>query len=131
MLYVIAPFIGWFVSGCLKFAINYFRFGNEAKSRIGNGGFPSTHTTIITTTTVLIGWNAGFFSPLFGLGIAVILIIVLDAAGLRRAVGYHAVSLNKLNTELKHRESIGHTTIEITGGLLLGTILGTILYYID
>jgi len=59
------------------------------------------------------------------------LIIVLDAAGLRRAVGYHAVSLNKLNTELKHRESIGHTTIEITGGLLLGTILGTILYYID
>ena len=51
MVFAVAPFIGWLVSGCLKFAINYIRFGKDAKSRIGNGGFPSTHTTIMTTTT--------------------------------------------------------------------------------
>jgi len=131
MFFAVAPFIGWLVSGCLKFAINYIRFGKEAKSRIGNGGFPSTHTTIMTTTTVLIGWNDGFFSQVFGLGIAVILIVVIDAAGLRRAVGYHAVSLNQLKSELQHRESIGHTKIEILGGLFLGVILGTIIYLLD
>ncbi|HEY8910160.1 MAG TPA: divergent PAP2 family protein [Desulfosporosinus sp.] len=130
MFFALAPFIGWLVSGCLKFAINYVRFGKEAKDRIGNGGFPSTHTTIITTTTVLIGWHEGFSSPIFGLGVAVILIIVIDAAGLRRAVGHHAVSLNQLKSELQHRESIGHTKLEILGGLVLGVILGTILYWL-
>lgn len=131
MFFAVAPFIGWLVSGCLKFAINFIRFGKEAKSRIGNGGFPSTHTTIMTTTTVLIGWSDGFFSSTFGLGIAVILIVVIDAAGLRRAVGYHAVSLNQLKSELQLRESIGHTKIEILGGLFLGVILGTIIYLLD
>lgn len=130
MLFVLAPFIGWLVSGCFKFALNYVRFGKEAKSRIGNGGFPSTHTTIITTTTVLIGWQEGFGSPVFGLGIAVMLLIIIDAAGLRRAVGYHAVSLNQLKSELHHRESIGHTKIEILGGLFLGIILGTLIYWV-
>lgn len=55
MSYFIATLISWLVSSCVKCAFNYLRYGNEAKARIGNGGFPSTHTTVITTPTVLIG----------------------------------------------------------------------------
>ncbi|MEQ2527538.1 divergent PAP2 family protein [Bacillaceae bacterium CLA-AA-H227] len=129
MLYFIAPFIGWFVSGIIKFIINYIRFGEEAKKRIGNGGFPSTHTTIMTTTTLLIGLAEGFLSPIFGLAVAVTYIIIIDATGLRMHVGKHAYILNRLERTNKGettealRESMGHTKVEILGGLILGTIL--------
>jgi hypothetical protein len=131
MTYFLAPIIAWFVAGGLKFAINAIRFGAEAKKRIGNGGFPSNHTTIVTTVTMLIGFQEGFNSPVFGLGIAVIMIVVIDATGLRRHVGYHAASLNQLlNDPSRHRESMGHTKFEVLGGLVLGTLLGFLLHFL-
>jgi uncharacterized protein len=135
MPYFLAPFIGWLVSGVFKFIINYYRFGADAKNRIGNGGFPSTHTTVMTTPTMMIGLNEGFFSPIFGLAVAITYIIIIDATGLRIHVGKHAARLNKVaesNGESlkKLRESMGHTRLEVFGGLVLGILLGTVLSYI-
>lgn len=135
MLYAIAPFIGWFVSGVTKFLINYLRFGPEAKRMVGNGGFPSTHTTVMVTTVFLIGLQEGFTHPVFGLGVAVTFIVIIDATGLRRAVGKHAAALNELAKEHPDkplptplRESMGHTGWEIAGGLVLGIMLATLLH---
>jgi hypothetical protein len=129
MYYFLAPIIAWFAAGGLKFLINLIRHGSEAKKRIGNGGFPSNHTTIVTTVTMLIGFQEGFDSPVFGLGVAVIMIVIIDATGLRRHVGYHAASLNQLlNSPSKHRESMGHTKIEVLGGLALGTLFGYLIH---
>jgi acid phosphatase family membrane protein YuiD len=137
MIYILTPFIAWLVAGCLKFAINYMRFGNEAKERIGNGGFPSNHTTIMTTTVMLIGFREGFETPSFGLGIAITFIVIIDAIGLRRHVGYHAKSLNEIlsrDSQIpspnKHRESMGHKKIEVLGGLILGSILAFLIFII-
>ena len=137
--YFIAPIIGWFVSGIIKYIINYFRYQGKAKEHIGTGGFPSTHTTVITAPTVLIGLKEGFTSPIFGLAIAVMIIVIMNATGLRKEVGKHAKILNeitngeRLNNEesfTKQREKIGHSWIEIIGGLILGLILGIIIKYI-
>lgn len=136
--YFIAPIIGWFVSGTIKYIINYFRYEGKAIEHIGTGGFPSTHTTVTTTPTVLIGLNEGFSSPIFGLAIAVMIIVIMNATGLRREVGKHAKILNKItnkeksNTEdsiTKQREKIGYSYFEIIGGLILGLILGIIIKY--
>lgn len=129
MPYFLAPFLGWVVSGILKFLINYIRFGKEAKERIGNGGFPSTHTTIVTTPTVLIGLNEGWASPVFGLAITLLCIVVIDALGLRNAVGKQAKLLNRMTNVIQMgprptlRESMGHTKFEVLGGMLLGAII--------
>jgi acid phosphatase family membrane protein YuiD len=137
--YFLAPIVGWFVSGTIKYIINYFRYGGKAKEHIGTGGFPSTHTTVITSPTVLIVLNKGITNPIFGLAIAVMIIIILNATGLRREVGEHAKILNevvnkkRLNTEdsiIKLREKVGHSWIEIIGGLILGTIIAFGLYKI-
>lgn len=136
MPYFLAPFIGWVVSGTLKFIINRIRFGAEAKKRMGNGGFPSTHTTTIFTPTMLIGFHEGFFSPVFGLAVAITYIVIIDATGLRIAVGKHASSLNRMVRSMdltkeeyeEHRESMGHKKHEVLGGLVLGTILGYVLH---
>lgn len=134
--YFIAPILGWFASGTIKYIINYFRYGGKAKEHIGTGGFPSTHATVITTPTVLIGLKEGFTSPIFGLAVAVMIIVVMNATGLRREVGQHAKILNKIinkessNTKdsiKKQREKIGHSYFEIIGGLFLGIVLGVIL----
>ncbi|MFD0676202.1 MULTISPECIES: divergent PAP2 family protein [unclassified Paenibacillus] len=130
MIYILAPFIGWLISGILKFCVNYIRFGSDAKNRIGNGGFPSTHTSIIMTTITYIGWIEGLNSPILGLGVSVLFIIIIDATGLRRAVGSHAAELNKLRTELRLREKMGHTKFEVLGGLVLGFIVGSVLFWL-
>lgn len=130
MYYFFVPFVAWFVAGSLKYLINRVRFGKAAYGHIGNGGFPSNHTTVVTTITWLIGLNEGFDSPIFGLGIALIMIVIFDATGLRRYVGNHARTINELtqSSSDKHRESVGHTRLEILGGLMLGIILGYIIY---
>jgi uncharacterized protein len=128
-MYAVAPFIGWFVAGVLKFIINQIRFGN-GKGLIGNGGFPSNHTTIMTTATTVIGLQEGFNTPFFGLGIAITFIVIIDALGLRRHVGRHAAYLNELSTGEKLRERMGHTPFEVLGGLVVGTITGSCIVYV-
>lgn len=133
MPYFLAPLIGWAASGCLKLLINIFRYGlKEARARSGNGGFPSTHTSTISTVTFLIGLGEGWLSPAFGLGVGVLAITIIDATGLRIAVGKQAVILNKMNLETENhqvlRESMGHTRIEIIGGLVVGLVTSIVLY---
>ena len=127
MLYAIAPLVAWLVAGALKFGINHVRFGN-ARERIGNGGFPSNHTTIVTTAAMLAGFREGFDSAAFGIGAAVVMIVAIDASGLRRHVGRHAARINALDPDGgRLRESMGHAPFEIAGGLGLGVLLGYLL----
>ena len=124
MIYILMPFIAWCVAGCLKFVINYLRFGSKAKSLIGYGGFPSTHTTIMSSVVFLTGFKEGFATPLFSLGLGALLILVIDAHGLRRKLGEQAKVINSLQTDTILRERMGHSWGEIVGGLVLGMILG-------
>jgi uncharacterized protein len=136
MLYFLAPFIGWFVSGTMKFLFHFYQFGyHHAQQKIGNGGFPSTHATVVMTPTTLIGFSEGFISPLFGLGVTILWIVVMDATGLRRYVGEHAKQLNSINRAFTseeqnnlQREEIGNSKIEVLGGIILGFLLGWLLH---
>jgi uncharacterized protein len=132
--YTILPIVGWFTSGVLKFLINAIRFGGfeQAKQQAGNGGFPSTHTTVVTSTLSYIGFMEGFNTPIFSIGLAFLLITVIDATGVRRAIGKHAQRLNGLSPKAKDqkalREKQGHTWSEVFGGMVLGTLIGYAVY---
>lgn len=131
-MFAAVPLIAWVVSGCLKFAINVVRYGGEARSHIGNGGFPSTHTSVVSSVTALIGFAVGWDSPLFGLGVAALMIVVIDATGVRRAVGENSRWINIISRRHsgedhpKLREKQGHSKIEIAGGLGVGALVGWI-----
>jgi len=130
-MYALAPFIAWLAAGVLKYIVNHIRYGN-ARERIGNGGFPSNHTTIITAVVMLIGFREGFADPMFGLGTAVAFIVIIDATGLRRHVGLHAARINALHSEgTRLRESMGHNGYEVLGGLVLGTLVGYLLSIVN
>lgn len=123
MKYVLTPFVAWAAAGSLKFLINYIRFGKSATGLIGYGGFPSTHTTVLSSTVFLAGLTEGFDTPLFSLGLAVLIVLVIDAHGLRRKVGEQAGLLNKIYPGANLRERMGHSWAEIAGGLALGGLI--------
>lgn len=128
MKYFLLPFAAWIISGTLKFFINALRQKSfsRAKNLIGYGGLPSTHTTIISSAVFFYGFSAGFFTPIFTLGLSVMMLFLMDAFTLRRKVGEHAKILNQLQNKKILRERMGHSGLEITCGLILGIVLGYI-----
>lgn len=97
-----------------------------------SGGMPSSHSALVTATALAIGFYAGFGSPAFALSVAVCMIVIYDAAGVRRQAGLHAQKLNQLITALLSghpiseqtlKEVIGHTPRQVVAGVVLGIIV--------
>ena len=140
---LICCFVGWFLSSVLKIPIYYIlhRKVNIALA-FGTGGMPSSHAATMTATTLAIGLFGGFNQPLFALAIAVSMIIIYDAAGVRREAGFHAEALNRLVDEWfavtkttlvdqkRMKEMLGHTPIEVVGGVLTGLVTTLVLWLI-
>lgn len=128
LAYLLTPFLAWLTAGCLKFAINSLRAGKPAFGLIGYGGMPSNHTAIVTSVAALIAFREGLGHPAFGVAVALAFIVALDATSLRRAVGRHAETLNRLAADPPGakplRERMGHTPLEILGGILTGVAVG-------
>lgn len=96
---------------------------------VETGGMPSSHAASVSTLSTMIGIHEGFRSSLFGVTLFFSLIVMYDAAGLRRAAGRHAAVLNRLIDEHfknpeqgahKLMELLGHTPFEVLVGALLG-----------
>jgi acid phosphatase family membrane protein YuiD len=119
--YIITPFIAWLIAGSSKFVINSIKAKSAAFKQIGYGGFPSNHTSIVTSIAWLIAIKEGVESPALGVAIALSFVVILDATSLRVKVGVHAERLNTLAPgEPPLRKKVGHTPIEILGGILTG-----------
>jgi acid phosphatase family membrane protein YuiD len=85
--------------------------------------------------TTGIGLHDGFDTSVFALSVAITMIVLYDAAGVRRQAGMHAQKINVLIEELlaghpvseeQLLEVIGHTPMEVSGGVLLGIAVGII-----
>ena len=96
---------------------------------VETGGMPSSHAASVSSLSTMVGLNEGFRSTLFGVTLFFSLIVMYDAAGLRRAAGRHAMVLNRLIDEhfknpeqgaQKLMELLGHTPFEVLVGALLG-----------
>ncbi len=128
--YIVTPFIAWLIAGSSKFVINSIRAKSAAFKQIGYGGFPSNHTSIVTSIAWLIAIKEGLESPALGVAIALSFIVILDATSLRAKVGAHAKRLNAMTPHEKPlRERLGHTPIEILGGILTGLFTALIIDY--
>ena len=129
--FIIVPIMALGLSMLVKAVINRLRLGHFYWRRLGYGGFPSSHTTLVTTVTFLIGFSQGFASPLFALAGFFDAVVISDAAVVRRAAGRQAAALNRIVAELRKthkikeeqlRELLGHTPFEIVGGFVLGVL---------
>ncbi|KAK7271374.1 hypothetical protein RJT34_27210 [Clitoria ternatea] len=84
-----------------------FLYGKEFDIRaiIQAGGFPSSHSSATVASATLFGLERGFSDPFFGLSVVYAGLIMYDAQGVRREVGIHARTLNKLLLQM-HANSL-------------------------
>lgn len=125
--------ISWFVAQALKVIIVFATEGKFNFSRfVGSGGMPSSHAATVCGLTVGVLRACGASSPEFAIAAVFSLVVMYDAAGVRRAAGQQAAILNKMiehwddadfvGTKLK--ELLGHTPLQVFFGALLGILFG-------
>jgi acid phosphatase family membrane protein YuiD len=95
------------------------------------GGMPSSHSAVVVALATRVGMDTGLSSIPFALASIFAVVVMYDAAGVRRAVSVQARILNRMLTEMieaQHfnekqlRELIGHTPFEVFVGALLGAL---------
>ncbi|MDD3392511.1 MAG: divergent PAP2 family protein [Bacilli bacterium] len=139
--YLIIPFITLFLAQIIKFIIEsiFDKKWKWARLFNGSGGMPSSHSSFVSSLTMLIGLNEGIESPLFAMSLVFALIVAYDSLGLRKESGLHAEALNKIGEEIfsiknykvgfKHlKEKLGHNPIEVFMGIVLGIMISCIYY---
>ncbi len=128
----------WFCAQILKVLLNYLLTRKMDFSRFfGLGGMPSSHAAFLCAVSMAIGFQEGFSSAVFALAACITMVVMIDAAGVRRAAGKQAAVLNRIIDDMIHegkgideeklKELIGHTPVQVFAGALLGVIVGVVL----
>ncbi len=145
----------WFSAQLIKTVLTFLQYRELRAERLF-GGMPSSHSALVCSMTVGMAKLVGFDSPLFGLTFAFAMVVMYDAMGVRRAAGEQAKVLNRiifsrvfdlLNEEIDEdfgeregeerpdgapdqkelKEYLGHTPLEVLGGMLLGVLIASVL----
>jgi acid phosphatase family membrane protein YuiD len=97
---------------------------------VETGGMPSSHSSSMMGMAWSVGLITGFTSVIFSVALGVALVVMYDAAGVRRSAGKMAGILNKITEDLylhhpdqvpeRLRELLGHTPVEVLVGAFLG-----------
>ncbi len=136
----IGALLAWSLAQGLKIPIYYLRTRRwNWALLLSVGGMPSSHSALVVAMAHGLGLYSGFDSPLFALGVTFAVVVIYDAAGLRRQAGIHAQKINVLVNELLSghqvsdkdlREVLGHTPFEVLAGILLGLAVSQLLWFV-
>ena len=126
--YIYVPFFTWMFIQCFKVVWDLITTKKLNFKRImGAGGMPSSHSAVVTCLATLIGKSEGVDSIMFAMATIFAMVVMYDAAGVRRAAGKQAHLLNKIvetpgltGVEVQERlvEVLGHTPLQVIVGIL-------------
>ena len=100
-----------------------------------SGGFPSSHSALVSALAVSVGLTEQFRSSIFAVTLSLAVIVIYDAANVRYYSGQNAKVTQQLIRDLKERypdlftdpvyetklkQVLGHKWREVIGGVLLG-----------
>ncbi|MBQ7751684.1 MAG: divergent PAP2 family protein [Clostridia bacterium] len=134
---LVTSILSWFTAQVLKVIFTLIekkRF--DFRRFVGSGGMPSSHSAFVTSLATAVGLQNGFSSTEFAISTVFALVVMYDAAGVRRAAGQQARILNKLveqweksdfsDTDKHLKELLGHTPKEVFAGALLGMAIALV-----
>ena len=134
---IICALIGWFTAQALKIPL-YFLVEHKWDFRrfVGSGGMPSSHTAMVVSSAVVVGALRGFSSAEFATSFVLAVIVMYDAAGVRREAGTQATVINQILKDLllngkqisdeELKELVGHTPFEVFCGAVLGLVISSV-----
>lgn len=134
---LVTGMLGWIVAQLIKAVLVLITEKRFDFTRLtGSGGMPSSHSSLVCSITTAVGLTHGFNSDLFTVCLIFSLVVMYDAAGVRRAAGKQAEVLNKMMREWDEdgtftsdkslKELIGHTPFQVICGALLGICIGVL-----
>jgi len=107
MWFVTIPILTWITCGAIKFGVKVIRSRYDVVNRIGHGGFLSNHTAIVSSVMWALmsagEWHMASFA------VAVLMICVFDATGLRQEVGYHATAIGVSVARICWPQTLGYS----------------------
>jgi len=126
---LVAMLTAWALAQMLKVPIEYLRSKQLDWS---------SHSSLLISATHAIGLSVGFDSALFALAVAISMVVVYDATGIRRQAGMHATLINAMLRDLASghplkqeqlREVLGHTPLEVLWGIVLGISIAQLVWF--
>lgn len=130
------PIITWFIVQSVKVIIDLVKNKKLNVRRLwGSGGMPSSHSALMTSLSTTIAYTEGVDSPMFALAVIISMVVMYDAAGVRRAAGKQARVLNQIiesegkdiNIQEKLIELLGHTPVEVFAGAIVGIVIAALI----
>ena len=130
---LIAGILGAVIAQLIKFfTLLIFERRIDVRTLVTTGGMPSSHTALVVGLATSVGLLEGFNSVIFDVSLVLAMVVMYDAAGVRRAAGKQARIINRIIFDLQHslsfkeshlKELLGHTPLEVVGGAILGILV--------
>ena len=134
---------GWILAQIIKVFTGVFKLRKFSIPALlfGNGGMPSSHSASVTALAISCGLCYGFHSGYFAIALMFAIIVMGDAAGVRRETGEQAKILNRITADLfKHsspeeinrnlKELVGHTPLQVAVGASVGVAIPFLMSFI-
>ena len=136
---IVTCLLSWFIAQFIKVVLTLIKDKKiDFRRFIGAGGFPSSHAALVTSLATSVGLIDGFSGTGFAISVVLALVVMYDAAGVRRAAGQQARILNKIVEEWENsdlaskdkrlKELLGHTPKEVIAGAILGILIALVRY---
>jgi acid phosphatase family membrane protein YuiD len=99
------------------------------------GGMPSAHSASVSALAASVGISSGYGTPVFAASLCFAVVVMFDAATVRRATGAQARLLNDIIDEMfvehhlsqrKLAELLGHTRLEVFMGMIIGVLVAVL-----
>lgn len=139
--FLITAISSWAIAQVLKAIINAVVHKKFSLDRLfGDGGMPSGHSATVTSFAVITALNYGTGSFQFAVSAILAIVVCHDAMGVRQETGKQAVVINEIVKtysilaeeklpDVKLKEFVGHTPVQVAAGVLLGIINAFVMHY--
>ncbi|MFP4118109.1 MAG: divergent PAP2 family protein [Candidatus Woesearchaeota archaeon] len=150
---IIITLAGFLVSATLKILSGYNQTQKfSLKLAFTTGGMPSSHSSTVTALTASIFMHSGL-SATFVLSLFFSIIVMMDAAGVRRQTGKQGALLNAIiaaegltksdlygedavsdeqdNALERFNENMGHTPKEVIAGAFIGLVVALGIFFVE
>ncbi len=117
------PLVVLVLTEIVKMFIEDVRSGHWHLALFRPGGFPSSHSAFVTSLLIILWHKLGLKSEEFAIAFVFAGVVWYDAMSVRRAVGEQAKALNKLQNFSHFAERLGHSFVEVAGGIAFGAIV--------
>src|SRR3989339_320917 len=106
--FFIIPLLALIINQIIKIIIFMVK-GEFSWSQIFSyGGMPSSHTALATSLLITMGYFQGVSSPEFAIALIISIVIVKDAAGIRRKLGKQAQIINNIIKKFLNQRTARH-----------------------